>query len=78
MADGVIRQWHQTARSREVVRRSFRVALLVGTILVAINYTDRLLAGQVNATDFVKRALTFAVPYCVSTYASVSAILKRS
>ena len=62
MAEGVIRQWHQTVRSREVVRRSLRVALLVGTILVAINYTDRLLAGQVNATDLVKMASTFAVP----------------
>lgn len=57
------------------MRRSVKVGLLVGTILVLINYTDRALNGDLSVTDFVKMVLTYAVPYCVSTYASVAAIL---
>jgi len=66
--------WLQTACRQEVVRRSRRVALLVGTILVLINYTDVLLAGTLTLHDGVKMLLTYMVPYCVSTYASVSII----
>jgi hypothetical protein len=58
-----------------VVLRSARVALFVGAILVAINYTDRWLEGDLVSFDFVKIALTFLVPYCVSTYACVATIL---
>jgi hypothetical protein len=53
-----------------VPRRSFIVALLVGTILNLINQGDVLLgAGRLNVT---KLLLTFAVPYCVATYGAVS------
>ena len=54
-----------------VVRRSARVALVVGTLLVLINYIDKLVALEIGAADVVKIALTYLVPYCVSTYASV-------
>ncbi|MCB1749667.1 MAG: nitrate/nitrite transporter NrtS [Gammaproteobacteria bacterium] len=66
--------WIDYATRSDVVRRSGKVALLVGTILVAINYGDRLLGGNLSARDLVKILLTFCVPYCVSTYASVSAL----
>jgi len=56
-----------------VVRRSFRVALVVGTLLVAINQGDRIFSGQ--APDWIKMFLTYCVPYCVATYGAVSAIL---
>jgi hypothetical protein len=57
-----------------VPRRSFLVALIVGTILNLINQGDALFAGrQVN---FAKIILTFAVPYCVATYGAVSYRLK--
>lgn len=68
-------EWLQVASRRDVVRRSSKVAVMVGTILVAINYGDRLLFGEVGASDVAKMALTYCVPYCVSTYASVSAVL---
>ena len=49
---------------------------MVGTILVAINYFDRIRAGALTDIDYVKMLLTYCVPYCVSTYASVSVALK--
>lgn len=69
--------WLATARRPDIVRRSLRVAVVVGTILVAINYLDRLIAGSVSSVDAVKMAMTYAVPYCVSTYAAVEAVRGR-
>ncbi|MGR8919663.1 MAG: nitrate/nitrite transporter NrtS [Gammaproteobacteria bacterium] len=66
--------WIRLALRPDIVRRSRKVALLVGTILIAINYGDRLLAWNVGAVDALKMILTYFVPYCVSTYAAVSAV----
>lgn len=58
------------AVSDGVPRRSLWVALVVGTILNLINQGDALLgAGPVN---WIKIALTFLIPYAVSTYGAVS------
>ena len=66
--------WLATARRPAIVRRSVRIAAIVGTLLVAINYADRWLAGTLVAIDFIKMGLTYLVPYCVSTFAAVAAI----
>ncbi len=66
--------WLATAARRDVVRRSLRVALLVGTLLILINYGDRLVSGTLDRLDWIKMALTYLVPYGVSTYASVGAL----
>ena len=58
------------AFSEGVPQRSLWVALIVGTILNLINQGDRLLSGQ--HLDFMKIALTYLVPYFVSTYGAVS------
>jgi hypothetical protein len=53
-----------------IPKRSFGVALFVGTILNLINQGDALLgAADLNLTKII---LTFAVPYCVATYGAVS------
>ena len=69
-----LRDWLRIAMRQDVWRRSLKVAMLVGIILAAINYTDRLLAGTMTAIDYFKIGLTFLVPFAVSTHASVSAI----
>lgn len=61
------------ALSRDVVIRSFKVAAVVGTALVVINQGNRLLAGEWTTEIALKIVLTYLVPYCVSTYASVAA-----
>lgn len=70
--------WLRLALRGDIVRRSLRVAAVVGSLLVAINYADRLLAGSVNGFDILKMTLTYCVPYCVSTYASVAAVRSAS
>ena len=54
-----------------VLRRSLLTALVVGTILTAINQGDVILAGEVP--QMVKIGLNYLVPYCVATYGVVSA-----
>ncbi|MES1934807.1 nitrate/nitrite transporter NrtS [Salinisphaera hydrothermalis] len=53
-----------------VPRRSFVVALIVGTVLNLINQGDALLSGQ--HLNLVKLLLTYVVPYGVATYGAVS------
>ena len=66
--------WLGTAMRRDIVLRSLKVGGIVGSILVAINQGDALLSGQFSGAVAWKIPLTYLVPYCVSTYASVSAV----
>lgn len=50
------------------LRMSLIVAAVVGTILLVINQFDVLLRGQATPLIWVKIALTFLVPFCVSNY----------
>ncbi len=74
--NGVWRAACHCAISDGVPRRSLVVALVVGSVLNLINQGDALLAG--GPIDWTKLLLTFAVPYCVSTYGAVSYHLKTS
>ena len=56
-----------------VPRRAATVALIVGSVLNAINQGDALVAGR--PLDWLKLILTFLVPYCVSTHGAVTAKL---
>jgi putative exporter of polyketide antibiotics len=53
--------------------RTVAVALVVGTILCAINQLDVLLAGRVTGITWLKIALTYLVPFLVANYGIVSA-----
>ncbi len=64
------------ARKPEVVIRAVKVALIVGTALTLINQGDRLIAGM--APGWIKMALTYLIPYCVSTHGAVTAMRDRS
>lgn len=59
----------RVAVERSTVVMSAKVALVVGTVLAAINYGDRIfLSCDMRAADWVKLAITYCVPYCVATY----------
>jgi hypothetical protein len=58
------------AFSNGVPRRSLGVALIVGALLNMINQGDAFVSGR--PLDWLKIALTFLVPYGVSTYGAVS------
>lgn len=66
--------WLLVARRRDVVLRSLKVGGIVGTLLTAINQSGVIMAGLLDAEVIVRIVLTYCVPYCVSTYASVSAL----
>jgi hypothetical protein len=46
----------------------------VGSVLIAINHGDALIAGQIDAARCWKMGLTVLVPYAVSTLSSVGAL----
>jgi hypothetical protein len=61
----------------DVVRRALAFAVVVGSILIAINHGDALLEGDVDGARLLKMGLTALVPYAVSTLSSVSALRAR-
>jgi hypothetical protein len=63
--------WYTIALEPGIQKRSWIVAIVVGSILNIINQGDALFNG--NAIVIWKLALTFCVPYCVATYGAVSA-----
>ena len=66
----------KTALEKDIVISSLKVALVVGVILNIINQGDVFFSSEFNKINWVKLILTFAVPYLVSTYASVRTRLK--
>jgi hypothetical protein len=48
---------------REHLRRTLRIALVVGIVLTAINQLDVILGGDATTITFVKCGLNFVVPF---------------
>lgn len=72
-----MKAWFAIATETSVRRRALKVAFVVGSILAVINHGDVVLSGQATATVWIKIVLTFLVPYCVATFASVQAIRQQ-
>lgn len=60
--------------SRTTVIRALKVAVVIGTVLIAINQGDIIMTG--NTPPVWKIALTYLVPYSVSSY-STAAFLRE-
>ena len=56
---------------RPVVLTAIKVALVVGTVLALMNHGPALLALELSSQQMLQIALTYLVPYGVSTYSSV-------
>lgn len=48
------------------LRRTIRIALLVGVLLTAINQGSVILAGHVNTMTWIRCGLNFLIPFLVS------------
>jgi hypothetical protein len=48
------------------LRKTIGIAVLVGTVLFAINQLDVVLRGAATSVVWLKVALTYLVPFCVS------------
>jgi Na+-translocating ferredoxin:NAD+ oxidoreductase RnfE subunit len=51
---------------REHLRRTVRIALVVGVILTLINQADVIIRGEATAVTWIKAAGNFVVPFIVS------------
>lgn len=54
-----------------MVALAIKVSLVVGTILNLINHFDLLLGAPLSRMTLIQVALTYVVPYCVSTHGQV-------
>ena len=54
------------------MRRTLRIALVVGIVLTAINQLDVILRGDATAATAIKTALNFVVPFIVSNLGLLS------
>ncbi len=73
-SEGYIHHW----RHPRTVRRAQRVALVVGTVLNLINHYDLLFGAALTGSLAIQLALTYLVPYVVSTHGQVSSHLDRA
>lgn len=69
-----MKEWLGIALQPSVIRRALKYALIVGAILISINYGDVILHGEIESKHLLKMGLTVMVPYLVSTFSSVGAI----
>jgi hypothetical protein len=70
----MINSWLNIALQRDIFMRAIKVALVVGSILMLINHGDVILSNGLSIKELIKIALTYCVPYCVSTYSSAEAV----
>ena len=61
------------AGNRAIVRRGFRVSLIVGTLLTLINEGPTVLAGHPELSLIPRAVLNYIVPFCVSCYSAGAA-----
>ncbi len=66
----------QLAKRRDIVKRSLIIAVIVGTILNLINQGDAMV--DPSKFELIKCLLTYTVPYFVSTYGAVTAIMHQN
>ncbi len=66
-------EWFKLAVRKDILSRGIKVGVVVGTLLTAINYGDVLFTGELLPVMYGKIFLTYCVPFCASTYASVEA-----
>lgn len=69
--EGTARCLRCTLLRPRLLRRSFLTALVVGTILTAINQGPLILSGDLTSALLWKVPLTYSVPFCVSTWGAL-------
>jgi hypothetical protein len=65
-------------RYRKHLRATTRIALVVGTVLFAINQLDVVLGGRATTVTWVKSVATYCVPFIVSNLGVLTATRRRS
>jgi hypothetical protein len=68
----MIKLWLKTAWEPRIRVTAIKVALVVGTILALINQSHHFVNNTVDCGVILRIALTYLVPYLVSTHAAVT------
>ncbi len=63
----------QVVFNRRSLVRTIGVAMVVGTVLFAINQLDVVLSGKATVGTWIKAATTYLVPFCVANYGVLTA-----
>lgn len=61
--------WHEIFRVIKYppyLKKTVRIALIVGSVLFLINHLDEVVRGQATFTVWLKGAATYLVPFCVA------------
>ena len=61
---------------KEILVKSFKIAIIVGTLLNIINQSEVIFALDYLHIDYIKSLLTYAVPFLVSSYTALSIKMK--
>lgn len=64
------------ASSKTLLIRALKIAFVVGIILNIINQGDYIFTMDFQKISFLKMALTFTVPFCVSMYTAIAMQIK--
>ena len=70
-------EWCSLVCRVSVVMRGLKFCVIVGIILIAINHGDVILRGELRPINYLKMGLTVIVPYMVSVFSSVGAIIEQ-
>ena len=70
-------EWCSLVCRGSVVKRGMKFAVVVGIILIAINHGDLILRRELQPINYIKMGLTVIVPYMVSVFSSVGAIIEQ-
>ena len=57
---------------REHLRRTLRIALVVGIVLTTVNQLDVLVSGEATTVTFVKCGMNFVIPFVVANLGLLS------
>ena len=69
-----MKQTFALALKPSVVKRALKYAVVVGSILIAMNHSNAILRGELPPARLFRMGLTVIVPYVVSTLSSVGAM----
>ena len=75
--DQSLRFWMQQALRPDIVGRGLRFALIVGTVVTAINQGDVFTGSQITPGVLIKILLNYCVPYFVATCADLAVLASQ-
>jgi len=63
--------------ARPTLRKTLKIALVVGTLLSLINQGSVILGGEATTATWIRVGLNYVVPFCVSSLGFLSATRAR-